>query len=78
MACGAWLAAVIARQSELDKIALDLCCLQEDAFQSHAQKADDLFRASTVGLVSHEDFKKKRQMVEEADKIALEKKCALQ
>jgi hypothetical protein len=38
-----------------------------DSFQSKQSGADEAFKASTVGLVSAEDFKRKRIDIEKAD-----------
>lgn len=45
-----------------------------EMFQSKEARAEELFRASTVGLVSADEFKRKRQLVMEADRIEAEKK----
>jgi len=41
-----------------------------DAFQSRSMGTEEQFKASTVGLVSAEEYKRKRLALEEADKLA--------
>lgn len=46
----------------------------DDAFQTHSSASEDAFKASTVGLVSAEQFKAKRLEIESAAKAAEEEK----